>query len=248
MPKPDVKFVECEDCVIKDYTLIEGFPGMGLVGTIAAKYLVERLKFRDYGYIDSEIFVPIIRIHDGLPVHPSRIYISDEHKLVVLISEQIIPKKFTHAISNALVDWIKKRGVRKVISLSGIHTDTDGGSQTIYGIAANNKSKKMLEQHKVTIIEDGITTGITALMLLALKESDVEAVSILGNVNIAADYKAASELVKKLNEILGLEIDVKPLMKEAKQTEQELLRHMQNVKHTHESMEKMEAKAPSMYT
>ena len=34
--------------IIKGYTLVEGFPGMGLVGTIAANYLVEKLNFESF--------------------------------------------------------------------------------------------------------------------------------------------------------------------------------------------------------
>ena len=40
---------------LKNYTLIEGFPGIGLVGTIAAKYLIEKLEFQKYGSIESDI-------------------------------------------------------------------------------------------------------------------------------------------------------------------------------------------------
>ncbi|MFH1256243.1 MAG: PAC2 family protein [Candidatus Diapherotrites archaeon] len=251
MAEKFVKFVEVCPLNIKGYTLIEGFPGMGLVGTIAAKYLVEKMKFRECGYIDSNAFVPIIRIHKGVPVRPSRIYVNDEQKLAVLISEQIIPRNFTDYFARAMVEWTLQKGVKRVISLAGIHTDAPDGAkkQLIYGIAANEKSKEMLKKHELEIIEDGITTGVTALILMDFKATDLEAISIMGNVKIAADYEAAAELLKKLNEIIGLEINIEPLLKEAKETEKELLKQMQRVRETHETVNRLESKTPTpMYT
>lgn len=243
--KCEIDFVEFEKEDLRNYALIEGFPGLGLAGTIGAKYLVERLKFEEYGYLTASIFLPIVRIHDGLPVYPSRIYINKEKKLLVLISEQIIPKNYTDHIAKCIVGWLQEKGIKKVISLSGITVDKK--SQKIYGIAANQKSKELLKKYGVEGIKEGITTGITALILMNLKNTDIEAVSILGNVTIAADYKAAAGLIKKLNEMLNLNIDIKPLLKEAKETEKELVKQMHEFKKTNDTVQKFETKTP-MYT
>ena len=226
-----VNFVEKKPVDLAGYTLIEGFPGMGLVGTIAVKFLSEKLGCREVGYIDSNIFVPIIRVHDGLPVHPSRIYADSKHKIVVLVSEQIVPQPFVDKLSKAIVDWIQKKKIKRVISLSGIRAMADKPvKEIIYGIASDEESKKMLKQHKVEIIKDGITSGITALMMLEFKDRAIEAFSLLGNVEIAADYKAAAALVEKLNEMFGLKIDVKPLLKEAKDTEKSIVDHLKKLR------------------
>ena len=47
--KHDLEFVELQKTSLDGYTLIEGFPGMGLVGTIAAKYIVEKLNYEYIG-------------------------------------------------------------------------------------------------------------------------------------------------------------------------------------------------------
>jgi uncharacterized protein len=224
--------------------LIEGFPGMGLAGTIAAKYLVERLKFQQLGYIDANIFVPIIRIHEGLPIFPSRIYVNEEKKLVVIISEQIIPRFYTEQIAKAVVGWIKTKKISRVISLAGINTGQVNQRNVVYGIASTKDDISFLKKHKIEVIQDGITTGITALILLELSKSKIEAVSILGNVKIQADYKAASSLIEKLNSMLSLNINIEPLLKEARQTEEALLKHMQELKKTHSDIQKIEDRTP----
>ncbi len=248
--KPLVRFVEKKPINVAGYTLIEGFPGMGLVGTIAVKYLSEKIDCREAGYIVSETFVPIIRVHNGLPVHPSRIYVSDKYKIVLLVSEQIVPQVFTDKMSKGITDWVEKKKINRIISLSGIRAlPKKEGRQTVYGIASDNASKKMLEKHKVEVIKEGITSGITALMMLEFKDRSLEAFSLLGNVQIAADYKASAALIEKLNEMFGFKIDTAPLKKEAKETEKALLEHLKQLKQASGDVKKFETGTHTpMYT
>ncbi len=73
----------------------------------------------------------------------------------------------------------------------------------------------------------------------------MNACSIMGDVKIAADYEAAAELIKKLNEMFGFELDVEPLLKEAKETEREILKQLQKLQKTKDlTTERFEAKPP----
>ena len=245
MAKMDIRVVETSQQSLEGYTLVEGFPGMGLVGTIAAKYLVEKLEVKEIGHIHSESFVPIIRIHNGMPVRPSRIFVSEKNKLVILISEQIIPKQHTQAVSEAVVDWIRDRKIKRIISLSGIGIEGSGKELKLYGIASNEASKKLLKENSIQPIQEGITTGVIALILLDLKDDEsVEAISLLASIKSGADYTAAAELLKKLNLMLGLEINVEPLVKEARETEKALVKQLEKLKQTHETVRKIEDQTP----
>jgi len=247
-----IRFVEYEKLNLSGYTLIEGFPGLGLVGTIAVKYLVERQKFEPAGHIETDFFVPIISIKNGKPVFPSRIFINKRKKLVAILSEQIIPKMKVQHVAKAVVDWIEKKGIKKVISLEGIRTK--GGmakTEKIYGIADSEKAKEELKKYNVSIVQDGITTGVTALILLELSQNKkVNSCSLLGNVQIVADYKASAECLKKLNEMLDLNINVEPLYREARETEKALMKQFDGLKQTQESINKLEQSTSStpMYT
>ncbi len=242
-----IEFKENTPVNFSGYTLIEGFPGMGLVGTIGAKYLAEKLGFEEIGYIDTNIFIPIIRIHKGVPINPSRIYANKEKKLAIIISEQIIPRYYTERMAKAIVEWIEENNFAKLISLEGINAG-EKGQNKIYGIASNKKSLELLEKYKVQPIKEGITTGITSLILLELKKNEnFEAISLLGNVNLQADYKSAAAIIKKIAEIISVEIDTAPLLTEAKKTEKELLNHLQQLKKTVGKVDKFEGQTP-MYT
>ena len=51
-------------------TIIEGFPGLGLIGTIATEYLIKHLDAKSIGYIWSEDFSPIATVHDSKVIQP----------------------------------------------------------------------------------------------------------------------------------------------------------------------------------
>jgi uncharacterized protein len=244
---PKIRFVEFQEKKLAGYTIVEGFPGMGLVGTIAAKYIVEKMGFEQIGFIDSDIFIPLIRIHKGIPLHPSRIYANDSLKMAVLVSEQIIPRNLIHRFGEATIAWVREKGIKRIVSLAGINTG-DAKDKSVYGIASNARSKKMLEEAGIKVINEGITTGVTAMMLLELQDEDTEAVSIMGPVSIGADYKAAAELIEKVSGLLKLEIDVKPLLKEAQETEKELLKNFEKMRESNETVQKLEDQTPLMYT
>ncbi|HIH22024.1 MAG TPA: proteasome assembly chaperone family protein [Candidatus Diapherotrites archaeon] len=206
---------------------------------------MEKLEVKEIGHIHSESFVPIIRIHNGMPVRPSRIFVSEKNKLVILISEQIIPKQHTQAVSEAVVDWIRDRKIKRIISLSGIGIEGSGKELKLYGIASNEASKKLLKENSIQPIQEGITTGVIALILLDLKDDEsVEAISLLASIKSGADYTAAAELLKKLNLMLGLEINVEPLVKEARETEKALVKQLEKLKQTHETVRKIEDQTP----
>ncbi|MDO8428688.1 MAG: PAC2 family protein [Candidatus Diapherotrites archaeon] len=242
-----VCFVEKEKVDLKGYTLIEGFPGIGLVGTIAAKYLLEKMQFEYSGHVECSDFAPVIRVHKGIPLHPARIYVNSKNKLAVLIAEQMIESKTTETLAEKMVAWIKSKNIKRVISIAGIHAEGTASNE-VYGIASHSESLKELEKFGVKIIEDGLTTGVTALILLKLnKEKTILAYSLLGNVNLTADYKTAAVIIEKLNAILGLNIDAKPLLEEAKSMEELVKKQINQIKETQEKTEKYMDKGPQMY-
>jgi len=53
-----------------DDTVLIGFPGSGLVGSIALQYLVEQMEFEQIGAITSKYFPPVALIAKGVISRP----------------------------------------------------------------------------------------------------------------------------------------------------------------------------------
>ena len=65
-------------------TLIEGFPGFGLVGTIVTEYLVEHLKCEMIGEFVYDELPATVAIHKGSLIHPMSLYYNEKYNLLIL--------------------------------------------------------------------------------------------------------------------------------------------------------------------
>ncbi|MBU1705099.1 MAG: PAC2 family protein, partial [Nanoarchaeota archaeon] len=68
----------------KSPILIEGFPGFGLVGTIATEFLIEHLGTEMIGKIMFDDLPPIVAIHDNKVVEPLGIFYNKKFNVVIL--------------------------------------------------------------------------------------------------------------------------------------------------------------------
>lgn len=230
--EPYIKIVEDKKQALEGYTIIMGFPGMGFVGTIAAKYLIDKIEMTKIAHFESNFVNPILLIHKGVILAPSRIYANKQKKIAVLISEQGMPKFLTQIMANEIINWCKKHKVKNLIAIEGIRSGMDKTS--VFGLSSSKKTEELLKKHKIKKVEEGLTTGVSAFVLLKAKtEPKIEALSLLGDVHSLADYEAAAECLKKLSEILKIKIDTKPLLKEAENTKKMLLQQLEKIREEH---------------
>ncbi len=233
------------------YTFIEGFPGAGLVGPMAINYLVEKLGMENIGYLESDKFPPLISIHDDVPMHPVRIYISEKLKLVTIFAEFAIPIEMTFELSNAVYsDIIKKGGVDRVVSISGIPTQQEEVPKDVFGVASSKKLvKDVIEKNGLKPIGDGMATGVNALILGMAMNDNMDDINILVPINPALiDPEYAVLAIKSMNSILGVDIDTAELDKEAKLVESKVKDIIKKTKETHETYKKsLDDTGPSMY-
>ena len=89
MVETDIKCCKIISEDVKDAVVLEGSPELGLIGNILGWLLVEELKMKQIGYIDSKDFPPLAVLYKGIAIHPFRIYSSDG--IVLFLSDFIIP-------------------------------------------------------------------------------------------------------------------------------------------------------------
>src|SRR5512133_1850850 len=86
-----IRIIEIEEMNIRGSYVLDGFPSIGLVGSIVANYLVTQLKLRQIAVVDSDNFPTISTIKNGTPNSPVRVYAGSVNgngdRLVVFVSE-----------------------------------------------------------------------------------------------------------------------------------------------------------------
>lgn len=192
--------------------LVVGFPGTGLVGSVALAQYCDETKSEFIGYIESPFLAPLASIHNYEPLPAVRIHYIKEHNVVLFFSEMTIPVKLSLAFSQEILKLASELGSEHIISIGGIVMSKP---KPIYYVATNEKLTKKLKKIG-TPIKEGATTGITALLLTKGRLSGKSVVSILAHVsNDYIDPTAAANGLNALGKIINKKINTSELLKEA---------------------------------
>ncbi len=236
-----------KDYDLKDYTLIEAFPGIGLVASMTGSYIIEKLEMEYIGYIDSDLFPPIAAIHNDTPMFPSRIYKNDKFKLLVVVSEFTIPQEAIYQLSNELLAFLRKNRITRLISISGIPSQKP--SDSLYILSLDAQTLKKADSAGIKHIKEGVVAGVSAVLLNYAPQYKITSLNLLVEVDpTIVDQKYAEIAIEGLNKLLDIKIDLTELKKEAEVVEAKLRELLKKTKDSHEHYNKAtEAQGPSMY-
>jgi len=209
----------------KGYYLIEGTPSPDLIATISTRYLVDTLKLQKVAHIESPSIVPIVRINNGVAEHPIRIYASKEHKLLVLLADQIIDNNQMYNFSESLIAWCEAKKVSGIISLLGMVPNNT--LQGIYGATNKKSAHELLTKNNVKILDNGLISGVSAELLILAK--NINAFILLANPGNSTNFDSAAKLLELLGKMFEFEINTQPLEQESKKIIAALKEKMQQM-------------------
>ncbi|MEM0147052.1 MAG: PAC2 family protein [Candidatus Micrarchaeaceae archaeon] len=232
---------------LKGYTLIEGFPGAGLVGPMAASYITEKLSMAYIGYIDSDMFPPITAVHGGVPMFTARLYADEKSKLLVVLSEFTIPTNAVHALGLELLSFSRKYEIAKIVSIGGMPAKQLTGDA--YVIASQKPLAEKAAKLGIKPVSEGVIAGVSAILLTGAAQLGIPMLDVLVEVNPEImDPKYAEIAVNALNKLLNINIDLTELEKETKEVEAKVRDILKNTKETHDHYSKAtEAVEPPTY-
>ncbi|MBS3097988.1 proteasome assembly chaperone family protein [Candidatus Woesearchaeota archaeon] len=205
----------------KNPIVIEGFPGFGLVGTIASEFLIYHLKTEQIGKIVFEDMPAMVAIHENKVVEPLGIFYDKKYNVIILHAITA-STGYEWQIADILVKLVKQLNAKEVISLEGVGSSStiEGKTQAFY--YSNDKTKaNKLEAIGIKPLKEGIIMGVTGALLLKKDQLKISAIFSETHSNLP-DSKAAAEIIKVLDQYLGLEVDYKPLLEQAEKFEDKL--------------------------
>ncbi|MCD4808655.1 MAG: proteasome assembly chaperone family protein [Methanosarcinales archaeon] len=212
--------------------IVEGFPGIGLVGNIASQHLIDELDMEYVGSMESKYFPPIAVLFNGIINMPVRIYQSKDHNILTVISDIPIHPTISYEVSKVLVDWAQSINVKEIVSIAGIATMSS--EEKVFGAATNHDMLDKIKDH-VEIFQVGTISGISGSVMTECVMRNIPAISLLGETNSPnPDPRAAASVISILKIIYGLPIDTENLMDQAEQIEVELQKLAEQVKTSEE--------------
>lgn len=204
----------------KNPIIIEGFPGFGLVGTIASEFLIDHLKTEMIGKVIFEDAPPVVAIHQNKVVEPMGIFYCKRYNIVIL---HVITTSsgFEWKLADVLVDLAKELNAKEIISLEGVGSSgIKAASNSFYYTNEENK-RKVLDNIGLKPLKEGIIMGVTGALMLKVDGRSLCCLFADTASNLP-DSKAAAKVIEALDRYLGLEVDPKPLMAQAAQFEDKL--------------------------
>lgn len=220
----------------KNCTIIEGFPGFGLVGTIATEFLIEHLKTEQIGKIIFNDMPAMVAIHEGKVVEPLGVFYNTRYNIAIL-----------HAITAAthyewgMADTISKLAgqlnAKEILSLEGVGSGEESGGSRVFYYSNNASNSKKFEKVGFMPLKEGIIIGVTGAILLRMEKTPVSCLFAETHSNLP-DSKAAANIIEALDKYIGMDLDYKPLLEQAQKFEEKLKTIMQKSQEAQEMSDK----------
>ena len=220
---------------VENVTLIEGFPGFGLVGTIATEYLLQHLDFEFIGKFWLEELPATVVIHDSTLVHPIGIYYNKKHN-VVLVHAITGTDGTEWLLADVIAQIAEQVKAKEILTLEGVGTATPLEETSSFYYTTNKDAKKKLKESKVQPLKEGIIMGVTAALLLKTKRP-ITALFADTHSNLP-DSKAAAKIIEALDVYLGMNVEIKPLLETAEKFEEKLKGLLQQNEQAKEQVKK----------
>jgi hypothetical protein len=227
----EVEIIYEEHPVLKDPIFVEGLPGVGNVGKLAAEHLVEEIKAKRFAVIFSRYFPPQVLVTDDGTIKLVRnelFYWRREGgkgpDLVVLTGDyQGLTPEGQYVLAAKMIDVCVELGVRRIYTLGGFGVGRMVEDPRVLGAVTKADLLPEMRAKGVTFSKGEPGSGIVGASGLLLGLGDIKgipAVCLMGETSgYFIDPSAARKLVVILSGLLDIKVDLAKLEERADQIE-----------------------------
>jgi uncharacterized protein len=213
---------------LKAPVLIEGLPGVGNVGKLAAEHLVEQVKAVKFADIFSKHFPPQVLLDDDgvirLVNNELHYYRGEGDRPDIIVHTgdyQGMTPDGQFELSNHAIQVCKDLGVSRIYTLGGYGVGRIVEAPRVLGAVTDIKLCEEMAKHGVVFSKGEPGSGIvgaSGLMLGLGKMEGMEAVCLMGETSgYFVDPKGAEAVLKVLMSLLHIDIDLQALTEKAEQ-------------------------------
>ncbi|MCX6821721.1 MAG: proteasome assembly chaperone family protein [Candidatus Aenigmarchaeota archaeon] len=218
---------------LKDPVFIEGLPGVGNVGRIAAGYLAEQLKAEEFAELFSSHFLPFVLLHQNSAVHVLKNEFffwkakkKGQRDLVILIGDsQSIDPQGHYDIVETTLDFLEKLNVKDIITIAGLNVGKMDREPKVIGAVSDPELIKKYKNYGIDFnagSKVGTIVGASGLFLGLGRYRGMKGLCLLGETSgfpIIPDPKSAEVVLRALTKILNIKLDMDKLEDKVKEME-----------------------------
>ncbi len=249
----DLKIVDTRGESLRGAMMVVGFPTHGLVGSVAASYLVHTLDMAPVAYMTSEAFPPTVIMEEGVVSAPIRFYASklvcgiDKscEQIVVAISDIQPPPETLGALGRVLLDWVEEKGIQLVVAIEGqpLEEEVRGDARVV--AMANRAAAPLLSKYHFEPA-NGVVTGFSGGLLLSAIHRGIPVLCVVAQAHKDyPDARAAAKVIETINPIVPLLVlDTHPLREKAREIESQVRRNLARQQESMAAMRQAETTGP----
>ncbi len=199
-----------------------GLPDVGLVGSIAVSYIIDKLNMREVGYMESDMLPPVVLVKDSIVKNPIRLYASNKDinkDIIAIISDVPLPSPLAIQFAKNIVSWLKGIGTRLVVNITGIPVQNRlqiDKPQVLYVLTDTDGGLLNMGSTKAVGLGDGIIVGVYAAIIRSCIASKIPTLTLLAQSHLNfPDPFASIEALEVVNKALAIDIDLSELRQEA---------------------------------
>lgn len=221
----EIEIRKFKDLDLREGSVLEAIPTVGLSSTIACSYLISVLELDQITALDSVDFPSVSMVYSRKPKFPARIYAREDLKLAVFISEIPLPITVHRPLAQTLLSWSRDQGCEEILSMEGLPTPGGGGKDPqLWGVGSTDTARTKLADAGIQQLETGMITGVSAILLNEGRWVRFNVMSLAVETRPRMpDALAAAKLVEGVDELLPqVTIPTEPLYEQAKRLEAQL--------------------------
>ncbi|UCD26482.1 MAG: PAC2 family protein [Candidatus Bathyarchaeota archaeon] len=200
--------------------LVEGLPGFGNVGKIAAQFLIEFTHAKVFAELYSPFFPDYVIVNKNGICRPPRyefhVASTEEKQFIILTgdSQPSLEDLLAHYdLCDEILDFAENYGCNFIATMGGVPTSKSEGE--VYVAATSDKLALKSVDQGALIYGKGRIMGATGLLLGLAKKRGWKGICLLGaTTGITADKETARQVFNLL--LKALELDAKENLKSIK--------------------------------
>ena len=202
--------------------LIEGFPGLGLVGKIATRFLIKQLKAERFAYLYSPHFPYVVMVNKKGSV---RLYSgkfcfwkdkSGKNDLILFTGDsQAQTIEGQYEISDRLLDFAKQYNAKVIVTIGGYRMEAKEKPKVLTAATNSDLLDRALQAGAIVSPMGSPIVGTAGLILGLSRFKKVDALCLLGETRgYLPDPKAAQSVLEVLQKMFKLDVDLGALEEE----------------------------------
>lgn len=228
----DFEIEQLADPELTEPILVEGLPGVGHVGKLAAEHLVEELDSELVRRVYSTHLPPQVTVEDGrtqLVCAELHAVEADGTDLLVLTGDHQAQDSVGHyGLTSTFLDVAEEFGVSQMYALGGVPTGELIEEYDVIGAINTDDQRDTLEDAGVEFRGDepaGGIVGVSGLLLGLGERRDIPAACLMGETSgYLVDPKGAKAVLEILGTVIDFEVDFGSLEDRAEEMEEVVMK------------------------